>query len=116
MFCFFFERSVEMSDVTTKKKPATTKRTPVDDEMFAVEWTKIISNGGTVQDVADALGLSKEYTQQRSVQLRKELKNYDVDLPKAKGRQRRKKSLDTVAAALQSLMTEIDELDNSAQG
>ena len=105
-----------MSDVITKEKPATTKRTPVDDEMFAVEWTKIISNGGTVQDVADALGLSKEYTQQRSVQLRKELKNYDVDLPKAKGRQRRKKSLDTVAAALQSLMTEIDELDNSAQG
>ena len=106
-----------MSNVATKEKPATTtKRTPVDDEMFAVEWTKIITGGGTVQDVADALGLSKEYTQQRSVQLRKELKNYDVDLPKAKGRQRRKKSLDTVAAALQSLMTEIDELDNSAQG
>ena len=108
-----------MNEATTQEMSAQTSekqvRATVDDEQFAIEWTKIIANGGTVQEVADSLGLSKEYTQQRSVQLRKGLKEYGVELPKAQGRERRKKSLDTVAAALQSLMSSIDTLDNEAE-
>jgi len=106
------ESTQEVAEQTDEKRT----RTTVDDEHFAIEWTKVISNGGTVQDVADSLGLSKEYTQQRSVQLRKGLKDYGVSLPKAQGRERRKKSLDTVAAALQTLMSSIDKLDNEAEG
>ena len=106
-----------MNDVATQEMSSASpkvNRTPVDDETFAIQWTKIITNGGTVLDVSEALGLSKEYTQQRSVQLRKDLREYNVELPKAKGRQRRKKSLDTVAEALTSLMATIDELDEAA--
>jgi len=113
----FLKGVVDMNDVATQEMSSASpkvNRTPVDDETFAIQWTKIITNGGTVLDVSEALGLSKEYTQQRSVQLRKDLREYNVELPKAKGRQRRKKSLDTVAEALTSLMATIDELDEAA--
>ena len=79
-------------------------------------------DAGQVVPTADAIfflsmisGRNPELLIGQQVRAAPLLKEYGVELPKAQGRERRKKSLDTVAAALQSLMSSIDTLDNEAE-
>ena len=70
------------------------KQAKVSDEAIAEAWTRLISSGGYVQDVADELELDKAKLQTRVNILRKYLKDagvpQDENLPKASKRARRK--------------------------
>ena len=78
---------------------------------WATTWTNTISNDGTVEQVAELLGLSRDYTQQRSVQLRKELREHGVELPKVQNRRKKVKDTASVAPAVADLLKQVDELD-----
>ena len=70
------------------------EKVKVSDEAIAEAWTRLISAGGYVQDVADELELHKAKLQTRVNILRKYLKDAGVpteeNLPKASKRSRRK--------------------------
>ena len=103
-----------MSDANNVSQEGTNvsqERHVVSDMEFATTWTNTISNDGTVEQVAELLGLSRDYTQQRSVQLRKELRDHGVELPKVQNRRKKVKDTASVASAVADLLKQVDELD-----
>ncbi len=103
-----------MSDANNISQEGTNvsqERHVVSDMEFATTWTNTISNDGTVEQVAELLGLSRDYTQQRSVQLRKELREHGVELPKVQNRRKKVKDTASVASAVADLLKQVDELD-----
>ena len=99
-----------MSIHTTE--PVARPRHNIDDETFALEWTGIITNGGTVQDVADKLGMKKSYVQARSTALRKALASATppFELPKAR-RETQEKDYDSLASRLNQAIAELNSDD-----
>ena len=101
-----------MSTHMTASEDATVarKRHNIDDETFALEWTSIITEGGTVQDVADKLGMKKSYVQARSTALRKALQEATppFELPKAR-REVKEKDYNSLATRLNAAIQELDE-------
>ena len=89
-------------------------RNPVGDEEFAIKWTEVMTKpDGTVQQVAELLGLSKDYVQQRSVQLRRELKEHNgTKLPKASGRPHKKKDTAGVAKLVADMLKSHNLVEN----
>ncbi len=88
-------------------------RNPVGDHEFALKWTEVMMEpDGTVQQVAELLGLSKDYVQQRSVQIRRELREHNVELPKASGRPHKKKDTIGVAKAVAEMLKSHGSVEN----
>lgn len=79
------------------------EKVKVSDEAIAEAWTRLISGGGYVQDVADELQLDKAKLQTRVNILRKYLKDAGVpqeeNLPKA-GKRARRKDLTAIQMAI----------------
>ena len=90
-------------------------RKVVTDMQFATTWTDTMMkrDSGSVQEVAELLGLSKAYVQQRSVQLRRELRKHGVELPKASNRQHKKKETINIANAISALLVSYKEKDSN---
>jgi predicted PilT family ATPase len=110
LFVFFTKELPMSNDIDAAKE----SRNPVGDEEFAIKWTEVMLSGdGTVQEVAELLGLSKDYVQQRSVQLRRELKEHNgTKLPKASGRPHKKKDTAGVAKLVADILKSHNLVEN----
>jgi len=88
------EKKNETAEQVEEQVEEQIEKVKVSDEAIAEAWTRLISAGGYVQDVADELELDKAKLQTRVNILRKYLKDAGVpqeeNLPKASKRSRRK--------------------------